>query len=257
MDPAIGDTVPNLSSSSWRSQRGYDRLAPVYQATEWLVFGKQLQRAREALLDELPPWDRLLILGDGNGRLLARLCIQGLNPVNQSSAQNGSVSITSVDHSSAMLKQQRLRMGSQGAADCVEFIQADAREFIPVPGAYDVVVTPFFLDCFTATELEINLPHWLSALRPGGLLYHVDFIVPRRGRQQLRAAVLLWAMHVFFRWQTGLVNRRLVAIQPLLEHCGMRKVAERVGGHGMLAAQLWQCTQPPKNSHQLSPSTPT
>ena len=246
-----------MSSSAGRSQRGYDRLAPIYQATEWLVFGKQLQRAREALLDELPPWDRLLIFGDGTGRLLARLGIQGLNLVKQSSAQNGVANITSVDHSSAMLNQQRSRMGVLGVADSVEFIQADARGFRPVPGAYDVVVTPFFLDCFTAAELEINLPHWLSALRQGGLLYHVDFIVPRLARQRPRAAVLLWSMHMFFSWQTGLVNRRLVALQPLLEHCGMRKVAERVGGQGMLATQLWQCTQDTQKSRQLSASTPT
>src|SRR5690606_1656079 len=101
-----------------------------------------------------------------------------------------------------MLRQQRARVGALGLCEHVEFIQAQACGYEPAAGAYDVMITPFFLDCFTSAELDGYLPRWLSGLRPGGILYHVDFILPEPVWQRRRARILLWAMHVFFRWQT-------------------------------------------------------
>jgi len=228
------------SASSSRSQRGYDRLALSYRATEWLVFGQQLQRARVAMFNELPPWNRLLILGDGNGRLLEQLCVRQLRFATERSSGDAPSRITSLDHSLRMLRLQQSRVDSIGASEFVAFIQADARGYKPEVGAYDVVVTPFFLDCFSLAELKLYLPHWLAALRVGGVLLHVDFIVPRSRWQRRRAKLLLGAMHLFFRWQTGLANRQLVDTGPLIEQCGLRMEHEQISGGGMIAAQIWR-----------------
>ncbi|MCA9158551.1 MAG: class I SAM-dependent methyltransferase [Planctomycetales bacterium] len=230
------------SASSSRSQRGYDRLALSYRATEWLVFGQQLQRARVAMVNELPPWNRLLILGDGNGRLLEQLCVRQLRFATERSSGDAPSRITSLDHSPRMLRLQRARVESIHAAEYVEFIQADACGYKPEVGAYDVVVTPFFLDCFSLAELESHLPRWMEALRVGGTLLYVDFLVPQSPWQRPRAKLLLWAMHLYFRWQTGLANRQLVDTRPLIEQCGMRMEREQIGGGGMLTAQLWRFT---------------
>ncbi len=222
------------------SQRGYDRMARPYQATEWLVFGNQLQQARVALLDDLPPWNRLLIFGDGNGRLLEQLCPKQTGLSKEGVAGNACGRITSLDHSLRMLHRQQSRIDSVHATQYVDLVHADARGYKPAVGAYDVVVTPFFLDCFSLAELKQHLPHWLAALRVGGTLLYVDFIVPQSPWQRPRAKVLLSAMHLFFRWQTGLVNRQLVNIQPLIEQCGLRMESERISGRGMITAQLWR-----------------
>src|SRR5690606_37842066 len=108
------------------------------------------------------------------------------------------------------------------------------------PATYDIVVTPFFLDCFHRAELKEHLSRWLAALRVGGILYHVDFQLPQSGWQRARAIPLLWTMHLFFGWQTGLTNRRLVELSPLIEECGLRKVTERSEGYGMITTQLWR-----------------
>lgn len=222
------------------SQRGYDRLAPFYQAIEWLVFGNRLQQARTALLEDLPPWRRLLLLGDGDGRLLQCLCASAAAADQAPSSRPADRKILSVDLSRAMLERQQAGVETTVTHICVEYLQRDACHYIPEPGIYDVLLTPFFLDCFSRLELETHLPNWLTALRPGGVLYHIDFVLPAGGWQRPAGWLLITLMHLFFRWQTGLQNRRLVDPQPLFEQHGFRKVAERFGVHGLVVSQLWE-----------------
>lgn len=237
---------------SSRSQRGYDRLAAVYHPIEWLVFGDHLQRARTSLIDELPPWRRLLLLGDGNGRLLERLAQKQLSDGPGWSQHCGLGGITSVDQSAEMLRRQRGRIEAVGIRAGVEFIQADARHYEPEAGVYDVIVTPFFLDCFSDETLDVCLPQWLRGLRSGGALYHVDFTEDNFAHvecsilntvwRRSRACSLLWAMHVFFRWQTGLENRRLVDIEAAISRCGLQKEADQIGCGGMTTTQIWRAS---------------
>lgn len=232
------------------SSRGYDRLARVYHRIEWLAFGGQLQRGRTALIDDLPRWNRLLILGEGDGRLLECLVARRWPDERHSDERHsddrhtaprrGAGTITSVDQSMSMLRQQRARVASLGMCEHVEFIRAQACGYEPPAGVYDVMITPFFLDCFTGEELDGCLARWLSGLRPGGILYHVDFIVPEPVWQRRRARSLLWAMHVFFRWQTGLENRKLVDTETAIARCGLHKQAERRSGGGMITTQIWR-----------------
>lgn len=247
-DFAVGFVVIDRTTS--RSQHGYDRLAAAYPAIEWLAFGRQLQSARVALIDELPPWRRLLILGDGDGRLLERLVQKQFHDRSQTHQDHVLGGITSVDQSAAMLRRQRERIAASGVQADVEFIQADACHYEPAAGAYDVIVTPFFLDCFPAETLNVCLPQWLRGLRCGGSFYHVDFTrgdfnQPDRNVvaavwRRLRARTLLCAMHVFFRWQTGLENRQLVDTEAALMRCGLQNETQQIGCGGMTTTQIWR-----------------
>ena len=51
----------------------FDPLARLYRALEYLAFGGDLERARFCLLDHLAGRRSILILGEGDGRCLARL----------------------------------------------------------------------------------------------------------------------------------------------------------------------------------------
>ncbi|EMI54997.1 Methyltransferase type 12 [Rhodopirellula sallentina SM41] len=237
-----------------RSRRGYDRLAPMYQTIERLAFGGQLQRGRAALVGDLPKWDQLLLMGDGDGRLLERLCAHARYAVDARCAvdERGTVDgeakpvgslhagcITSVDQSEAMLRRQRHRVEAMDAARHVDFVCADALEWTPPRGVYDVLVLPFFLDCFRRDELERKLPDWIAGLREGGVVYYVDFCLPEKGWQRWRARLLLWTMHQFFRLQTGLQNRRLAEVRDLFAESGLRLSKEHISGGGMITTELW------------------
>ena len=56
--------------------RNFDGLAKIYRLLEWLAFGQILETARFSHLDALKGCRRVLILGEGDGRFLARLIRQ-------------------------------------------------------------------------------------------------------------------------------------------------------------------------------------
>lgn len=185
------------------SAQGYDRLARWYWLLEKPVFRNDLQHARTALLPELPPVHRMLILGDGDGRLLAEV----LRAQRQ-------VQVTSVEQSREMIRHQQERVSRLDATDRVCFVCADATRWDAGGETFDCVVAPFFLDCFTEAELHQHLPRWVSWVEPRGWFYHVDFVMPATGWRRVRAAFWSRVMHVFFAWQTGLSSKSLVAVEP-------------------------------------------
>ena len=212
-----------------QSVRGYDRLAPIYQSLEFALFGRSLQRARVALVNHLPSIRTALVLGDGNGRLLEQLC-----------QKQSECSFTSVDQSSKMIELQRKRVIRAGVTNQVEFVREDARKFDPSGREYDLLVAAYFLDCFSEVELARLIPRWLGGIRAGGVFYFVDFVQPRSGWRQRQAAVYQAMMHGFFRWQTGLPNRRLIDLDPILKQQNLSLIESAREIHPMIACRLYQ-----------------
>jgi ubiquinone/menaquinone biosynthesis C-methylase UbiE len=216
-------------NDSEKSIRGYDRLARVYRPLERSLFRGGLQESRVALLGDLPESKSALVLGDGDGRLLEQLC-----------HTQPRCRITSVDQSGQMLRLQRQRIERAGASQRVELVAADARDFRPMAGQYDLLVTAFFLDCFGQQELPGLLRHWLSGVRAGGFLYFVDFCLPRSGWRRYRAASYLAVMHGFFRWQTGLSNRHLVDLDGILREQSVSLVKSIGHNHDLIVSRLYR-----------------
>ncbi|BAM04408.1 class I SAM-dependent methyltransferase [Phycisphaera mikurensis] len=212
------------------ARRGYDRLAGLYRGLEWLAFGDRLHRARVALLDRLPGEGRVLVLGDGDGRLLAAMC-----------RARPRCRFVSVDLSGAMLARQRRRVAdaSPEAGGRVAFVRADALEHPLQEHGFDALVTAFFLDCFDAEQLGRGLPAWLGAVRPGGTWLLVDFVEPGGRLRRLHARVWLRLMHGFFRWQTGCPNRRLIDWRRVPGTREQRPVARRDACFGMVRSELF------------------
>ncbi|MCO8121922.1 class I SAM-dependent methyltransferase [Stieleria sp. TO1_6] len=213
-----------------QSVRGYDRLAAPYRWLEYVAFGRRLQQARVALLSQLPPLRRAMFLGDGDGRLLQQFC-----------RRQPQCQVTSIDQSRQMLRRQLARVERVGAAQRVRFECQNAARYEPPPGAFDLLVAPFFLDCFAESELQRLLPQWLAGLRDGGLFYFVDFTRPDRPKwRRAQADMYLAMMHQFFRWQTDLPNRELVKWDRLLDRQPLRMISTAKGLHPMLVSRLYQ-----------------
>ena len=80
LDGATNDLI--MDHSPPVKTNGYDRLAGVYRSLEWITFRWKLMHSRMALVSELTSTfekangrsiDRVLVLGDGDGRLLGQL----------------------------------------------------------------------------------------------------------------------------------------------------------------------------------------
>ncbi len=224
----------NLHGSRTKAQRGYDRLAPFYQTLEKCLFGARLQAARTALLSDLPQVSHAVFLGDGDGRLLRAFCQRQPN-----------CRVTSLDQSQAMLEKQRQGLAAIGAASRVAYIQADVledplsaltRDKPPI----ELLVTAFFWDCFTQQQLASLIEAWINAIEPGGYLYVVDFCHPNTKWRRIQSAIYQSLMHVLFRFQTGLPNRRLIELTPMFDRPDLKLQREDRSVHPMLFSRLYQ-----------------
>jgi ubiquinone/menaquinone biosynthesis C-methylase UbiE len=212
------------------SVTGYDRLAKYYRLLETSLFGNRLQQSRVALLSHLPRCESALVLGDGDGRLLEAF-----------HKSQSDCDITSLDQSGRMLELQRERLQTEDSnLRRVEFVQQDARDYLPARGRHDVLVTAYFLDCFTEEQLANCLPKWIAGVKDRGYFYVVDFYQPRHGWHRYRSSVLLWLMHRFFRWQTELPNQRLVDLDAAFVAVRLEPLHEEILDGGLIRSRLFR-----------------
>lgn len=203
----------------------YSTLAPHYHWLERLTFGGALQAARCACLHawngESP--QRVLLLGDGDGRFLERALKRW--PESR---------FTSIDQSEGMQQLARQRCGD----DRVRYVHGDALERLEREdaGAYDVVVTHFFVDCFLSEALEMLTKEVHRILEPGGSWFVSEF---RDERAWQRA--ILWLMYRSFHLLTGAETpaKRLPDHAVELEALGFEKALLGRWRGGFVVAERW------------------
>lgn len=205
----------------------YDRLARSYHAWEWLAFGPSLQRARCCLLDRLERGGRILMLGEGSGRALARIL-----------RTDPGARIDCIDGSAAMLARAAARL-RPAERERVRWLQADIRR-VELPSAcYDAVTTLFFLDCLTEAEARALVPRIAASLRPGGRWLWADFAEPEGRWARGRARVWLRVLYTFFRWRTGQRADRLPPAEALIAAEGFAPVATLTFQGGLLRSVVF------------------
>ncbi len=199
-----------------------DKIARVYRWLEYIAFGRALERRRFRFLAEAAGARRTLLLGDGDGRFLARL------------ASLSNAAIDYVDVSAGMLGLARREVfKSRAGTRRIAYRQADALTLPLAPAEYDLIVTHFFLDCFNECDLECLIARTARAAQPGARWIVSEFRQPRW------ATPLLGALYLFFRVTTGLTTRRLTDHRPLLAKYGFRLKREETSHFGLLASELW------------------
>ncbi|MEZ5415548.1 MAG: methyltransferase domain-containing protein [Opitutaceae bacterium] len=211
------------------SSGNYRRLARVYRVLEYVAFGRDLERARFTLLPALAAGQRILIIGEGDGRFLQRLL--QLNP---------RARIDCIDLSPAMLARARARIGA--GARRVRFQAGDIRTVELAPAHYDAVVTCFLLDCFSADDCAAIIARLRTALQSNARWLWSDFALPAAGFRRWRARVWLAGLYTFFRWATGLAVRELPPAEKLIAAQGFEPVVARTWQGGMLRSVIFQAT---------------
>ena len=206
----------------------FDRLAPHYRWMETFLAGGLLQRCRRRWLPEVRDSRRVLLVGEGNGRMI-EACATALPECH----------FTVLDQSEAMLVQARRRWQSAGGRQDVVYERADLREWRPHGVGYDLVVTNFFLDCFNADELAGVITNISAAASPRGRWLLADFSVPPSGWRRVRARAVLALAYGYFRLTTGISARHITAPDGLLGAEGFALKRRAWFNHGLLHADLW------------------
>jgi ubiquinone/menaquinone biosynthesis C-methylase UbiE len=204
------------------SPANFDPLARVYKLLELGAFGRALERARFAHIDQLAGCRNVLLLGDGDGRFLERLLKVSAN-----------ARVRSIDASPEMLRVAADRLSPADRArvtfECGDALTAD----LPA-SAYDGVATIFFLDCFTDDQVSLLVGRISNALQPGGTWLFADFAVPDRGAPRFAGLAMTSALYAFFRVSTGISARRLPDSEAQIMRAGFNRKAERPSAFGLL-----------------------
>ena len=208
----------------------FDRLAPYYRRLEWFTAGSLLQRSRTCFLPEAASPQRALLLGEGPGRFLAELLRTNLH-----------VEATCIERSPRMISEARRHL-TRSELDRVRFAPVDALTAQLPSHHFDLIVTHFFLDCFTPDELEGLVARIASSATPEALWLLADFCQPEAGWTRWRARMVLALMYRFFRRVTGLSASRLTPPDPFLQAGGFRLTARRLANFGLVHSDLWQRT---------------
>jgi SAM-dependent methyltransferase len=210
-----------------KTQPDFDLIARPYRWLEYLTLGRTLECSRLYFLPDLHDRVNALVLGDGDGRFLARLFAQ--NPVLYADA---------VDTSRAMLELLQRRCPPDVSFNTH---QTDALTFLATSKktGYDLVVTHFFLDCLTQPEVEEIASEMAPRLASGALWVVTDFAIPS-GLMRVPAILLVRLLYLAFRVLTGLRVSRLPNHNAALQAVGLTRVSRRTSLLGILVSELWE-----------------
>jgi Methyltransferase domain len=207
----------------------FDPIARPYRWLEYLSFGPWLARCRSAQLVHLADAQRALLLGDGDGRFLARLL-----------AANTTLTADVVDSSHSMLRilDLRIRRSIPQARRRICVHHADALQWNP-SGSYDLIVSHFFLDCFSPHQLEQLFDRVLPHIRPGAQWVISEFAIPRNAFAAYLAGGFIGLLYRAFGVLTGLPVRALPDYEAVLNRRGFVRTQDRRYLAGLLCSQVW------------------
>ncbi len=154
----------------------FDRIAPFYRALEFLAAGAKLQHCRLEFLSEIPAPSRVLLAGEGHGRVLP-----------ECERRFPQAEIVVLDASRRMLE----IAGSKTLSGRVSLVHADVLHWDAPHGTFDLIVTNFFLDCFTAEELVVVVGKFGLAAMPHATWLLADFEQAPGGPARWRTRAIL------------------------------------------------------------------
>jgi ubiquinone/menaquinone biosynthesis C-methylase UbiE len=198
----------------------FDRIAPFYDALKRLVFGDAIRRSVRHGVQEVSEHARVLVLGGGTGEILDDLF-----------ARCPDCEVWYVDPSARMIAKARARCRSAS----VRFIRGTVDD-VPANLLFDIILTPFLLDLFSAESLKRLISALRLRLSAGGLWIVADFI----DSEKLRHRVLLKMMYWFFRLVANVEARCLADWRSLMEASGLREVRSAVFYDGFIVSTVYQ-----------------
>ena len=169
--------------------------------------------------------------GGGDGRFLARLL-----------SANPTVQIDFVDLSTKMIALARRRIVKAGEANLirVRFHADDVRKFVLQTGSYDLIVTNFFLDCFSNEQLTDVIAHLSKCAAPDAKWLVSDFRESAGPLGRIWTKAVTRSLYAAFRLTTSLRVTRLPAYVSALNKAGYSLQRQKNLLGGLLHSPLWR-----------------
>jgi SAM-dependent methyltransferase len=207
----------------------FDRLARMYRWMEYFSFGPYLQQCRSLRIHEMVCCRSALVCGDGDGRFLAELMRNAPK-----------IRAAAVDASSQMLLRGARRLPPEAKVRLLhaDMLVCDPAEFPEAP--FDLVVSHFFLDCFSDAEIAALLPRVNAAVDKAALWVISDFAIPQRGPARLLGTWIVRGLYLAFGLLTGLKTRRLPDHARVMHKAGWLLEDRQDLLWGLLVSERWR-----------------
>ena len=208
----------------------FDSVARAYRWMEYFSFGPMLERCRFHFLMRCSHARHALVLGDGDGRFTARLL-----------ASNPNVHVEAIDASRAMLAQlrKRARHICRDADTRLSTREIDIRQFTPTSNDYDLVVSHFFLDCLTDSEVTNLIARVTPHMTQDATWLVSEFAVPEQGWRRLGARMLIRSLYLAFSLLTQLNVRAIPDYAKAFSDNRFHPVDKAELLVGMLITEVW------------------
>jgi ubiquinone/menaquinone biosynthesis C-methylase UbiE len=148
--------------------KGFNKIAPFYDIVSTIASFNQILESQMWLLSKGMKFSKVLIIGGGSGKFLLEAIKQGL-----------AEQYYYIDISDTMIKLAQRKIEKQLAfpLNSVTFICGSYQD-IPTTKKFDLIVTLYFLGCFSEAELSIIMAKLYAQLTIEGTWFFTDFNVP-------------------------------------------------------------------------------
>jgi tRNA (cmo5U34)-methyltransferase len=198
---------------------GFNKIAFAYDAMARIFIGNSIREAQRFFLPEIRQAKHILVLGGGTGWILRD--ILRVNP---------KAAIVYVEASSAMIaRSKEVSMNKQ-----ITFLHGTESD-IPRDACFDIVISNFYFDLFTAGSLQAKASVIKSTLAAGAKWLASDFVDTRK----IYHRILLWVMYRFFRSTTGIEAARLPEWEKTLLELGMEIKASEDFKNGFIRSVVF------------------
>jgi ubiquinone/menaquinone biosynthesis C-methylase UbiE len=183
-------------------RNNYDSIARYYDVLSRMIFFRTQVKAQLDQLNAIPANSTILIAGGGTGWILEE--IAKIHP--------SGLTITYVEISSRMLDLSKKRDVKD---NIVTYIHA-AMEDVKAVASYDVLITAFFFDNFSANNVQAVFSQLNNLLRVGGIWLFSDFYYTEKSGKGWQW-LLLQSMYLFFGKISSVEAKSLVNTEHLFE----------------------------------------
>lgn len=216
--------------SSWK---GFDRLAPLYDALARVIFGRAIKQSQRATLSFIPPRASILIIGGGTGWILPEL-MKRTKPER----------VVYIEASKQMvaLSKKRLANLSTENAGTVDF-RLGTEKVVRSTEQFDIIITHFLLDLYSQPYVENTVQQLSKRLKPAGLWLCTDFQLPKKTKGHWWQRGLVKSMYLFFQFCCGIEGRQLPDFDKAFAKAGLQNCYSSFFFHQMIAAKVYSFEQ--------------
>ncbi|MCB0504752.1 MAG: class I SAM-dependent methyltransferase [Cyclobacteriaceae bacterium] len=197
----------------------FDRISGSYDFLAKLVFGKNLERAKNVFLDTIDERKNVLIIGGGTGATLEYL-----------DKLSREIKVDYVESSAGMMHKAQQRSLQFVKAT---FYKEPIEEFNKV--GYDVIITEFFFDLFELPKIELLMAHIVAMLKKGGKWIDTDF----RPTNSAWHKIVLKSMIMFFKLTVQMSAKELYDTKPLCINYNLNVKREASFVRGFVTSRLF------------------